>query len=86
MSDEINHNRRRFFATAAMTIVAMFTVALLIAVGALSVSTVLVSRYYAAEKKAHLQSEANLELTRKAIDEFFTKLHFLKEANVNPPG
>jgi serine/threonine protein kinase len=69
---------------ATMTMVAMFAVALLIAVAALSVSTVLTSRAYAAEKKAHFQSEANLELTRKAIDESFTKISQSKLLDV--PG
>jgi serine/threonine protein kinase/tetratricopeptide (TPR) repeat protein len=69
---------------AAMSMAAMFTLALLIAVAALSVGTVLTSRAYAAEKKAHLQSEANLELTRKAIDEFFTKVSQSKLLDV--PG
>jgi tetratricopeptide (TPR) repeat protein len=69
---------------AAMTMAAMFTVALLIAVAALSVSTVVMSRGFAAEKKAHLQSEASLELGRKAIDEFFTKVSQSKLLDV--PG
>jgi serine/threonine protein kinase/regulator of sirC expression with transglutaminase-like and TPR domain len=69
---------------AAMTMVAMFTLALVIAVAALSVSTVLTSRAYTAEREAHRQSEANLELTRKAIDEFFTKVSQSKLLDV--PG
>ncbi len=69
---------------AAMTMVAVFSIALLIAVAALSLSTVLTSRSYAAEKAARLQSEANLALTRKAIDEFFTKVSQSKLLDV--PG
>src|SRR5262245_35832769 len=69
---------------AAMTMAAMFTLALLVTVAALSVSTVLTSRAYAAEKKARLQSEANLELTRMAIDEFFTQVSQSKLLDV--PG
>src|SRR5262249_22064431 len=69
---------------AAMTMAAMFTLALLVTVAALSVSTVLTSRAYAAEKKARLQSEANLELTRMAIDEFFT--HGSQSKLLDVPG
>jgi hypothetical protein len=38
----------------------------------LSVSTFLISRSYAAERKAHQQAEANFQRTRSAIDEYFT--------------
>jgi tetratricopeptide (TPR) repeat protein len=69
---------------AAMIMAAMFTMALLIAVAALSVSMVLTSRAFDSEKKARIQSEANLELTRKAIDEFFTKVSQSKLLDV--PG
>ena len=50
----------------------MFAAALLLGVAVLSVSTVLISRSYTAERKAHQQAEANFQRTRAAVDEFFT--------------
>ena len=56
----------------ALTIAGMFAAALLLGVAVLSVSTVLISRSYTAERKAHQQAEANFRRTRAAVDEFFT--------------
>jgi serine/threonine protein kinase/Flp pilus assembly protein TadD len=56
----------------ALTIAGTFAAALLLGVAVLSVSTVLISRSYAAERKAHQQAEANFQRTRAAVDEFFT--------------
>jgi serine/threonine protein kinase/tetratricopeptide (TPR) repeat protein len=69
---------------AAMTVAVMFTLALFIAVAALSISTVLTSRAYAAEKEAHRQSEADFQRTRAAVDEFFTTVSQSKLLDV--PG
>jgi serine/threonine protein kinase/tetratricopeptide (TPR) repeat protein len=57
---------------AAATMAAMFALALLIAVAALSVSTLLTSRAYAAEKTAHGRAEANFQRARGAVHDFFT--------------
>jgi hypothetical protein len=56
----------------ALTIAGTFAAALLLWVAVLSVSTVLISRSYTAERKARQQAEANFQRTRAAVDEFFT--------------
>jgi serine/threonine protein kinase/tetratricopeptide (TPR) repeat protein len=57
---------------AAATMAAMFALALFITVAALSVSTLLTSRAYAAEKAAHGRAEANFQRARSAVHDFFT--------------
>jgi serine/threonine protein kinase len=56
----------------AIAIASTLAAALLLGVTGLSVSTFLISRSYAAERKAHQQAEANFQRTRSAIDEYFT--------------
>jgi eukaryotic-like serine/threonine-protein kinase len=56
----------------ALTIAGMFAAALLLGVAGLSVSTVLISRSYTAEREARRQAEENFQRTRAAVDEFFT--------------
>jgi tetratricopeptide (TPR) repeat protein len=69
---------------AAMTTIAMFTLALMIAVVALATSTVLTSRAYDAEKVAHRRAEANFQRTRGAVHDFFTTVSQSKLLDV--PG
>src|SRR5262249_2368358 len=57
---------------AAVTMAAALALALLIAVVALTVSTMLTSRAYAAEKSAHSRAEANFQRARGAVHDFFT--------------
>ena len=56
----------------ALMIAGMFAAAMLLGVAVLSVSTVLISRSYTAEREARQQAEANFQRTRAAVDEFFT--------------
>ncbi len=62
----------------------MFVVAMLLGVSGLSISTVLLSRSYAAEQRAHRQADANFERARGAVDEFFTTVSQSKLIDV--PG
>ena len=62
----------------------MFVVAMLLGVSGLSISTVLLSRSYAAERRAHRQADANFERARGAVDEFFTTVSQSKLIDV--PG
>jgi serine/threonine protein kinase/Tfp pilus assembly protein PilF len=69
---------------AALITVAMFTLALLIAVAALSIGTVLTTRAWSAEKRAHGRAEANFQRTRAAVHDFFTTVSQSKLLDV--PG
>ncbi len=55
-----------------LTIAGMMAAAMLVGVTSLTVSTVLASRAYQAERAAHQQAEANFQRARGAVDEFFT--------------
>jgi eukaryotic-like serine/threonine-protein kinase len=67
-----------------LTLAGMFAAALLIGVAGLSVSIVLISRSYTAERRAHRKAEANFERARWAVDEFFTTVSQSKLLDV--PG
>ena len=62
----------------------MFVVAMLLGVSGLLMSTVLISRSYAAERRARRQADANFERARGAVDEFFTTVSQSKLIDV--PG
>ena len=67
-----------------LTLAGMFAAAMLLGVAGLTMSTVLISRSYTAERKAHRQAEANFERARGAVDEFFTTVSQSKLLDV--PG
>ena len=67
-----------------LTLAGMFAAAMLLGVAGLTISTVLISRSYTAERKAHRQAEANFERARGAVDEFFTTVSQSKLLDV--PG
>jgi eukaryotic-like serine/threonine-protein kinase len=67
-----------------LTLAGMFAAAMLIGLAGLTVSIVLISRSYAAERAAHRRAEANFERARGAVDEFFTTVSQSKLLDV--PG
>ncbi len=67
-----------------LTLAGMFAAAMLLGAAGLTMSTVLISRSYRAERKAHRQAEANFERARGAVDEFFTTVSQSKLLDV--PG
>jgi serine/threonine protein kinase/tetratricopeptide (TPR) repeat protein len=69
---------------AVLLTAGLFAVALLIAVVALTVSTVLTSRAYDAERTAHDRAEANFQRARGAVHDFFTTVSQSKLLDV--PG
>ncbi len=67
-----------------LTLAGMFAAAMLIGLAGLTVSIVLISRSYAAERTSHRRAEANFERARGAVDEFFTTVSQSKLLDV--PG
>jgi eukaryotic-like serine/threonine-protein kinase len=67
-----------------LTLAGMFAAAMLIGLAGLTVSIVLISRSYTAERAAHRRAEANFERARGAVDEFFTTVSQSKLLDV--PG